>query len=73
MWGVKEKNKIGDFIFPLAAIRGDSNFDLPKKLIFYYKPSRIQRAVSTTIIKTTEITLQEQFIQQTGESGSTTR
>ncbi len=50
--GLKKKNKIGDFILPLAAIRGEGTSD------DYFPPEvpalpafNLQRAVSTTIIE----------------------
>ena len=50
--GLKKKNKIGDFILPLAAIRGDgtSNDYLPKE-VPALPAFKLQRAVSTTIRK----------------------
>ena len=48
--GLKKKNNIGDFILPLAAIRGDgtSNDYLPKE-VPALPAFKLQRAVSTTI------------------------
>ena len=48
--GLKKKNKIGDFILPLAAIRGDgtSNDYLPKE-VPALPAFKLQRAVSSTI------------------------
>ena len=50
--GLKKKNKIGDFILPLAAIRGDGTSDdyLPKE-VPALPAFKLQRAVSTTIRK----------------------
>ncbi|MBL31370.1 MAG: AMP nucleosidase [Flavobacteriales bacterium] len=50
--GLKRKNKIGDFILPLAAIRGDGTSDdyLPKE-VPALPAFKLQRAVSTTIRK----------------------
>ena len=50
--GLKKKNKIGDFILPLAAIRGDgtSNDYLPKE-VPALPAFKLQRAVSSTIRK----------------------
>ena len=48
--GLKKKNKIGDFILPLAAIRGEGTSDdyLPKE-VPALPAFTLQRAVSTTI------------------------
>jgi AMP nucleosidase len=50
--GLKKKNKIGDFILPLAAIRGEGTSDdyLPKE-VPALPAFTLQRAVSTTIRK----------------------
>jgi len=50
--GLKKKNNIGDFILPLAAIRGDGTSDdyLPKE-VPALPAFKLQRAVSTTIRK----------------------
>lgn len=48
--GLKKKNKLGDFILPIAAIRGDGTSDdyLPKE-VPALPAFTLQRAVSTTI------------------------
>tara|TARA_B100000965_G_C19574110_1_gene750511 strand:+ start:408 stop:1187 length:780 start_codon:yes stop_codon:yes gene_type:complete len=50
--GLKKKNEIGDFVLPLAAIRGDGTSDdyLPKE-VPALPAFKLQRAVSTTIRK----------------------
>ena len=72
--GVKKKNQLGDFILPIAAIRGEgtSNDYLPPEVPAL--PSfRLQKAVSTMIATTATTTGPAPSTPPTAASGSTTR
>ena len=69
--GLKKKNELGDFILPIAAIRGEgtSNDYFPPEVPAL--PSfALQKAISTTIREHIRIIGQEQFTLQTDVFGN---
>ena len=72
--GLKKKNKIGDFILPLAAIRGDgtSNDYLPKE-VPALQPSNYRERYLQQFGNIIVIIGQEQYIQQIEEFGNMMR